>query len=99
MPSALWTPTAEGELEEIVYYIAVEGGRPATAERIANDIHDRAIFFAGSPESGHRHPEFPENWRYFLHKRWLVLYQPHQQGIEVLRVVDATRDLPHVIDT
>ncbi|MBC8871083.1 MAG: type II toxin-antitoxin system RelE/ParE family toxin [Planctomycetes bacterium] len=99
MPCALWTPTAETELEEIVFFIAVEGGRPVTAERIAREIHDRATSYANNPELGHRHPDFPANWRYFLHKRWLILYQPHEQGIEVLRVVDATRDLPHVIDT
>jgi len=97
MPHALWTPLAEADLEEIVYYIAVEGGRPATAERIASEIRDRANEFAQSANRGHRHPDFPDDWLYFLHKRWLVLYRIHEEGIEILRVVDASRDLPHLI--
>jgi plasmid stabilization system protein ParE len=99
MPRALWTPTAEHELEEIVYFIAVKDGRPSTADRIAREIRDRADDCASDPQLGHRHPEFPEGWYYFLHKRWLVLYQPHKEGIEVLRVVDAARNLPHVINS
>jgi plasmid stabilization system protein ParE len=31
-------------------------------------------------------------------KRWLIFYQPHPDGIEVLRVVDAVRDLPRQIE-
>lgn len=99
MPQAHWTPLGEAELEGIVYFIAVEDGRPITAERIATEIRDRANKFAASPEQGHRHPDFPSDWRYFLHKRWLVLYQDHSEGIEILRVVDSTRDLPNVIKT
>jgi plasmid stabilization system protein ParE len=78
MPHAVWTPLAEAELEDIVYHIAIEGGRPLTAERIAQEIRDRANWFAASAEVGHRNPDFPPGWLYFLHKRWLVLYQGHE---------------------
>jgi hypothetical protein len=34
MPVAVWTPQAERDLENILYYIRVTAGRPLTAERI-----------------------------------------------------------------
>jgi plasmid stabilization system protein ParE len=97
MPRALWTPTAERELEDIVYYIAVEGERPETAARIAKELHDRADSCARNPVMGHRHPDFPNDWYYVLHKRWLILYRPNKEDVDILRVVDAARDLPNVI--
>jgi toxin ParE1/3/4 len=99
MAHVLWTPTAERELEEVVYYIGVEAGRPVTAQRIAEQISDHANKLAQNPTLGHRHPDFPEGWLYSLFKRWLVLYQEYDEGIEILRLVDATRDLRHIIKT
>jgi len=39
-------------------------------------------------------PDTPEGWFYFRVKRWLIFYQPHSDGIEVMRVIDGARDLP-----
>jgi plasmid stabilization system protein ParE len=47
---------------------------------------------SGAPRISH--PDAPEGWFYFRHKRWLVFYREHSEGIEVMRVIDATRDLP-----
>jgi plasmid stabilization system protein ParE len=52
---------------------------------------------AASANSGFHHPAAPPEWRYIRHKRWLIFFQPHSQGIEVMRVVDAVRDLPRVL--
>ena len=43
---------------------------------------------------GHMHPEVPTGWLYLRHKRWLIFYQPLPDGIEVMRVIDAVRDVP-----
>lgn len=37
-PRVVWTPVAEEGLEEILYYIAVEDGRPETARRLGEEI-------------------------------------------------------------
>lgn len=96
MARAQWTSFAEQELEEIVYYLGVLQGRPETAEKIAREIRDLADSLAEQPQSGHRHPDFPSTWQYSLHKRWLIIYLERRQGITVIRVVDATRDLPQL---
>jgi plasmid stabilization system protein ParE len=95
MPRVVWTPIAEAELEDILFYIAIIGRNPSTAERIYGEIRGRVNQHADKQLPGHSHPETPSNWRYLRHKRWLVFYQSIQDGIEVMRVIDAVRDLPH----
>ena len=94
MPRILWTPIAEEDLEEILLFIAVEGGRPETARRIGEEM--RAAIDRHFRESmpGQRHAAMPESWRYLKYKRWLVAYEPTTDGAVIHRVVDAVRDLP-----
>ena len=94
MGVAIWTPIAESDLDDLLYYLAVVAGNPETAERIYFEIRGCVDRQANSSFEGHRHPAAPEGWRYVKHKRWLIFFMPHGQGIEVMRVIDAVRDLP-----
>jgi plasmid stabilization system protein ParE len=94
MPRAVWTPVAESDLDDILLYIAFVDRRPVTGERLYYEIRDRVAELAESGPSGHEHPNAPNGWRYVKHKRWLIFFQPHPDGVEVMRVVDAVRDLP-----
>jgi len=94
MPHAVWTPVAESELDDILFYIAFVDRNPVAGERIYYEIRDRVAEQAEKGLPGHSHPDAPSEWRYLKHKRWLVFYQPHRDGIEVMRVIDAVRDLP-----
>jgi len=98
MGRAVWTPLAEQELDDILLYISVRDGRPDTGEQIYFEIRQRVDEFARPNAPRHVHPVAPANWFYFLHKRWLIFYQPHAEGIEVMRIVDAVRDLPSILD-
>ena len=82
MPSVIWAPKAEQDLEEILYYIRVTAEHPLTAQRIGQEIIDAVAKQVALAASGSRHFAAPAAWRYFRHKRWLVFYQPHSQGIE-----------------
>lgn len=97
MPSALWAPKAENDLEEILYYIRVADGHPLTAQRIGQEIVETAAKQSALPSSGSSHLAAPADWRNVRHKRWLIFYQPHSQGIEIMRVIDGVRDLPRVL--
>ena len=85
---------AESDLDDILFYISLVDQRPLTGERIYYEIRDRVAEHADKQLPGQRHPIAPEGWLYLRHKRWLVFYQPHEDGIEVMRVVDGVRDLP-----
>jgi plasmid stabilization system protein ParE len=97
MSIAVWSPQAARDVEEILYYIRVTSGRPLTTRRIGEEFIEAAKHRTDLASSGFRYPAAPPEWRYIRHKRWLIFYQPHPHGIEVMRVVDATRDLPRVL--
>jgi toxin ParE1/3/4 len=97
MPEVIWTPRAREDLEQIVYYIRVSAERPFTAQRIAEEIVREAEKLATVAESGPRHPAAPDFWRYFRHKRWLIFYKPIPIGVEIMRVIDGSRDLPKAL--
>ncbi len=94
MPSAVWTPIAQSELDDILFYIAFHDRRPETGERIYHEIRNLVDQHALAQLPGRTHPLVLEEWLYIRHKRWLIFYQPHPVGIEVMRVVDPVRDLP-----
>ena len=97
MPTAVWAPQAEADLEEILYYIRVHDDRPLTARRVGEEIIADVNRQAAIPASGMPYFAAPDNWRYIRHKRWLIFYQTHPAGIEVMRVVDGARDLPRAL--
>ena len=94
MARAIWTPVAESDLDDILFYIAFIDRRPATGEWLYYEIRDRVAQYAEQELPGHAHPDAPAGWRYLKHKRWLIFFQSHPDGIEVMRVVDSVRDLP-----
>ena len=92
------SPTdAEKELDEILFHISVRDRRPFTGEQIYHEIRQVADEYAEPHAARHTHPLAPKGWYYFLHKRWLVFYQLHADGIEVMRIIDGSRDLPSVL--
>jgi plasmid stabilization system protein ParE len=94
IPRAIWTPIAQSELDEILYYISIRAGRPEVGEQNYYAIRDLAEQYAQSGVPRFRHPVSPPDWFYFRHKRWLIFYRLHAEGIEVMRVIDGSRDLP-----
>jgi plasmid stabilization system protein ParE len=85
---------AESDLDDVLFYIAFIDRWPAAGERLYHEIRDRVAQCAEQSLGGHAHPDAPAGWRYLKHKQWLIFFQPHPDGIEVLRVVDSVRDLP-----
>jgi len=95
-PRVQWTPTAEKDLEEIAYYIAVEDGRPSVADRLIDAIVRKCEQYSNQPVMGSLESDLGENLRSFSHKRYVVIYRPTDDGIEIMRVVDGSRDYPRL---
>ncbi len=93
MGAAHWTRRADRDVEEILTFIAREGGRPETAARIGLEIREAADRHARKKLPGHRHPSLPADWRYVQFKRWLIAFEALGDDLLVHRVVDAVRDL------
>ena len=95
MADPKWTPQAEADLEEIAFHIAFQDKRPVIADRIVDEIRQKADTYAAQPEMGTAAPELGEDLRTFSHKRWVIIYQPIGDGIRVRAVVDGARDYPN----
>ena len=94
MPQVIRTPTAARDLDEIYDCIAIESARPVAAERLIRDIVDKCELYATHPKMGTSRPDLGDDFRVFSHKRYVVVYRPMADGIEVIRVVDGARDYP-----
>ena len=92
MATALWTPTAQRELEEIHDFIGVQRQSPHAAAKLVRRIHEKANLYASQPEMGTSREDLGKGFRIFSVSAYIVVYQPMPDGIEVLRVVDGRRD-------
>ncbi|MAT72216.1 MAG: plasmid stabilization protein [Planctomycetaceae bacterium] len=97
MARALWTEAARADLRSILLEIAEGSGRRAVAKRLGREIRAEARLRAGIPLGGQTYPELGPGCRGFTFRRWLVVYIPRDDGIEILAVVDGARDFGQVV--
>jgi plasmid stabilization system protein ParE len=98
MPKAKWTSKARDDLRSIGRYIGQHDKRPSTAEKIIREIAAKCdeyseAFFRGSV-LGSDASFLADSCRIFAHKRWVIVFEPNGNGIEVLRIFDGSRDFP-----
>jgi plasmid stabilization system protein ParE len=96
MGQAIWMPAAADDLDEIIFEIAVVGGRPNVAQQVVDAIVAKAAQYARFPDMGNIHPELPSGIRSFSHTRYVAFYRKRSEDIQSLRVLDGARDFPSV---
>ena len=100
MAKAKWTSPARDDLKEIGRYIGRHEQRPSVAAKILREIaakcDEYAKVFAAGSVIGSDATELGEGCRVFSHKRWVIVFEPIDGGIEVLRVLDGSRDYPRL---
>ena len=100
MATAKWTVLARDDLKEIGRYIGRRELRPSAASKILREIKaqcdDYSEIFARGSAIGSDAAELGENCRVFAHKRWVIVFEPIDGEIEVLRVFDGSRDYPRL---
>jgi plasmid stabilization system protein ParE len=91
-----WSAQARVDVDDIYDFIARQDRRPLTADRAVQSLEKAcegyAEAFAAGSSIGTRRPTLGEGYRIFSHKRWVVVFRPAVDGIEVMRVVDGSRD-------
>jgi toxin ParE1/3/4 len=96
MSEASWTAESERDLEDIYAHIAFEHGRRQIAKSIVRRMREVCDEYASAFAAGHvmgtARSDLGESFRVFTHKRWVVVFRPIDGGIEVLRVIDGSRD-------
>jgi toxin ParE1/3/4 len=92
------TKIAEQELDEQAAYLAEEAG-PSTAVRFYTSMGAACLLLAGNPELGvardYGRPDLAglRVWPIHDFDKHLVFYRPTQEGVEIVRVIHASRDI------
>ncbi|GMU38911.1 MAG: type II toxin-antitoxin system RelE/ParE family toxin [Phycisphaerae bacterium] len=91
MGLVLRTPLAEEDMVGIWRYISQ--GDPRQADRFFDKLHDTAETLAEFPSLGNSRPELGANVRSHPVDRYVVYFRAMDDGIEILRVFSAYRDI------
>lgn len=91
MAEVALAPQAEQDLLEIWLYIADD--QPVHADRFLDRLETAAQRLAAFREIGTDRPELGEGLRSFPVERYMLYYRARPDGIEVVRVLHASRDL------
>jgi len=97
-----WAPEAESDMATVYEWIAHHDDRKRTAKAILRELRskcdDYAKAFAAGSVIGTARPDIGDACRIFSHKRWVVVFRPATNGIDVVRVLDGSRDYPRNVD-
>ncbi len=92
MPKADWSDLAREDLKEIGRYIGRQQQRPSTAAKIMREIRNHCDHLALAPYSGTARTDLGDDIRVTSWKRWVIVFRSAVDGINVLRIVDGSRD-------
>ncbi|MCA9212159.1 MAG: type II toxin-antitoxin system RelE/ParE family toxin [Planctomycetales bacterium] len=97
MASVYKTPQAEQDLISIHNYIAEERQDRINADRYLKRIEDTLEFLATQPRMGRPRDDLEPGVRFHPFERYLNLFRPVLDGIEVLRILHSSRDIETVM--
>jgi len=90
------TPAAEESLLNIGVYIHQSGGNLETALKELDGIDAKARQYANQPLMGTARPDLGENLRCFTVDKFVIIYEPFDDGITILLAVHGAQDVPRV---
>ncbi len=96
MSRARRTPLARQDLKEIGLRIAAKSGSRDVALRFLTVVDRKIATYNRQPELGELRPDLGPEIRCFPVASYVVFYRPRKGGIEVLRVLHGSRDIPSV---
>jgi toxin ParE1/3/4 len=90
-----FTCRAREDLLDIWLYVARRSSG-AIADQICDRIEERCRRLREHPQIGRPRPEIAEGARAPVIERWLALYRLRDNGAQVVRIVDGSRDLTRI---
>ncbi|MBW4620284.1 MAG: type II toxin-antitoxin system RelE/ParE family toxin [Cyanosarcina radialis HA8281-LM2] len=91
MANIILRQIAEADLDGIWDYIAASN--PDRADSFIRKLTNKLGMLANNPLIGVQREEYFPNLRMFPIERYLVFYLPLNDGIEVIRILPASRDI------
>jgi toxin ParE1/3/4 len=97
MPALIVSPLAEEDLEGIWSFVAERDVE--AADRLIDEITSRFDHLLAYPEAGRARQELLMNLRSLPVKRYVIFYQPTDDGVEIFRVLHGSRDVQSEFDS
>ncbi len=94
MKQVLKRPLAEADLEETWDYIAEDS--PERASNFLRKLYAKMQILAANPSIGRKRDELLPGLRSFPYGNYVIFYLPIKNGIEVVRVLQGSRDIEQV---
>ena len=91
MARVLTLPKAEEDLIDIWLYIAEDA--PQNADNFLEKLNEKARKLADFPDMGVSRPELADKLRSFPVDRYVLFYRGVSDGIELVRVLHASKDI------
>lgn len=88
------SPQAEQDLLDIWLYIAEDS--PVNADRFLDRIESTALRLAEFSDIGINRPELACDLKSFPLDRYVLYYRDNAEGIELVRVLQGSRDINHL---
>ena len=90
------TPAAEGDLLKIIEYL--EGDSPDAVLRVVDALDEAMQRLAENPGIGHGRSDLTrEDVRFWPVFKYLVIYRPESQPLQIVRVLHARRDVKRIL--
>jgi len=96
MARVIITPSAQEDLTDIWEYVAEADAEHA--DKLLDRFNEKCHLLAAHPALGRARHELIVELRSFAVGNYVIFYQPAGDGIEVLRVLHGSRDVPEVFD-
>jgi toxin ParE1/3/4 len=93
MPEVEYSEPAELDIDEIWHYIAQDSTQ--NADRFVDRLYQMCReVLAPNPMVGHSRDDLALGLRsHVFSRRYLIFYQPIENGVEIIRVVHGSRDI------
>lgn len=95
MPKVIFTPLAREDFLQIWGYIAVQSDEE-TADSFITRLAEKCESIATSPLGYRMRDELLPGLRSFPYRTYMIFYVPVANGIEVIRVLHAARDIDSI---
>jgi plasmid stabilization system protein ParE len=92
MKRYLLTKSAKNDLDEIWFYIAIQSGNIATAERVIWRLHEKIVNLAANPGIGRRCVDIDPNGRCSPLDNYIVYYREESRRIVITHVCFTARE-------
>jgi toxin ParE1/3/4 len=93
-----FTRRAREDLLDIWLYIASQNSE-AVADRVYDRIEESCRQLCHYPRRAPARPEIAEDARALVIERWLALYRLVEDDVQIVRIIDGSRDLARIMWT